>query len=162
MTTFKYKKGLVFGKFMPIHNGHLALINFAAAQCETLIVSMSYTINDPISPKLRYEWLEKIFENTPNITLAFVLDDFNDEGLSLFEATKQWAIFIQNRFPNIEAFFCSEDYGAPLSHHLGIPCVIFDKARTQVPISATLIRANPTQYADFLPEIVRPYFQNFD
>jgi HTH-type transcriptional repressor of NAD biosynthesis genes len=32
-------RGLVIGKFMPVHNGHIALINFAASQCDELIVS---------------------------------------------------------------------------------------------------------------------------
>jgi HTH-type transcriptional repressor of NAD biosynthesis genes len=54
------KRGLVIGKFMPLHKGHIALIEFAAALCDELIVSMSYTDNDPIDPQLR---LEKIAEH---------------------------------------------------------------------------------------------------
>ena len=153
-----YKKALVFGKFMPIHKGHLALIDFAKSQSESLIVSMSYTPNDPIDPQLRRDWLRQLFENQPNIELAFELDDFNDDGLPLFEATKLWADFIRKRFPDIEAFFCSEDYGAPLSHHLGLPCIVFDKSRTQLPISATKIRAEPLKFWDYIPSVVQPYF----
>ena len=153
-----YKKAFLFGKFMPIHKGHLALIDFAKSQSESLIVSMSYTPNDPIDPQLRLGWLRQLFDNQPNIELAFELDDFNDDGLPLFEATKLWADFIRKRFPNIEAFFCSEDYGAPLSHHLGLPCVVFDKSRTQLPISATKIRAEPLKYWDYIPSVVQPYF----
>ena len=153
-----YKKALVFGKFMSIHKGHLALINFAKSQSESLIVSMSYTPNDPIDPQLRFNWLRQLFDNQSNIELAFELDDFNDDGLPLFEATKLWADFIRKRFSDIEAFFCSEDYGAPLSHHLGLPCIVFDKARTQLPISATKIRAEPLKYWDYIPSVVQPYF----
>ena len=153
-----YKQGLVFGKFMPIHKGHLALIDFANSQCESLIVSMSYTSNDPIDPHLRLEWLTQLFDNQPNIEFAFELDDFNDAGLPLFEATKLWADFIRKRFPNINAFFCSEDYGAPLSYHLNLPCVVFDKPRLQLPISATQIRAEPFQHWHYIPSVVRPYF----
>jgi HTH-type transcriptional repressor of NAD biosynthesis genes len=153
-----YQKGLVFGKFMPIHKGHLALIDFAAQQCESLIVSMSYKPDEPIDPYLRFSWLQKIFENKPHIELAFVLDDFDDDGLPLFEATKIWADFIKNRFPDIETFFCSEDYGEPLSYHLGLPCGIFDKKRTNLPISATKIRTEPLKYWDFIPSVVQPYF----
>jgi HTH-type transcriptional regulator, transcriptional repressor of NAD biosynthesis genes len=153
-----YKKALVFGKFMPIHKGHLALIEFAKSQSETLVVSMSYTPNDPINPQLRQSWLKQLFDNQADIELAFELDDFNDDGLSLFEATKLWANFIRKRFPDIDAFFCSEDYGAPLSFHLGLPCIEFDKARINLPISATKIRCSPLKYWDFIPEIVQPYF----
>ena len=143
---------------MPIHKGHLALIDFARSQCESLIVSMSYTLNDPIDPRLRLEWLKQLFDNQSNIELAFELDDFNDDGLPLFEATKLWADFIRKRFPNINAFFCSEDYGAPLSYHLGLPCVVFDKPRLQLPISATQIRAEPFKYWHYIPSVVQPYF----
>jgi HTH-type transcriptional regulator, transcriptional repressor of NAD biosynthesis genes len=153
-----YKKALVFGKFMPIHKGHLALIEFAKSQSEALIVSMSYTHSDPINPQIRFSWLKQLFDNQSNIELAFELDDFNDDNLPLFEATKLWADFIKKRFPDIDAFFCSEDYGAPLSFHLGLPCIVFDKARINLPISATLIRNNPLRFWDFIPKIVQPYF----
>lgn len=153
-----YKKGLVFGKFMPIHKGHLALIDFASQQCESLIVSMSYKLDEPIDPHLRFSWLQQIFADKPNIELAFVLDDFDDAELPLFEATKIWADFIKKRFPDIETFFCSEDYGEPLAHHLGLPCCIFDKKRTTLPISATKIRTQPLKYWNYIPSVVQPYF----
>jgi HTH-type transcriptional regulator, transcriptional repressor of NAD biosynthesis genes len=153
-----YKKGLVFGKFMPIHKGHLALIDFAHNQCDALIVSMSYTPQDPINPELRLSWLKQLFDNQPNIELACELDDFNDDGLPLFEATKLWADFIKKRFPTIDAFFCSEDYGTPLSYHLGLPCIVFDKPRLNLPISATQIRQSPLKYWDYIPSVVQPFF----
>lgn len=107
----KIKKGLIFGKFMPVHAGHLALIAFAQAKCEHLIVSLSFMPDDPIDHTLRLRWLQKIFEGQPNITLVEKIDDFDDKSLPLFEATKLWADFIHQEFPDVEAFFCSEDHG---------------------------------------------------
>ena len=52
-------RGLVIGKFMPVYKGHIALIHFAASQCDELIVSMSYTHNDPINFQWRFNWLQK-------------------------------------------------------------------------------------------------------
>jgi len=154
----KLKKGLVFGKFMPVHKGHLALIAFAKSRCEHLIVSMSFMPKDPIDHTLRFAWLQKIFEGDKDITLVEKIDDFNDDNLPLFEATKLWADFIRREFPDIEGFFCSEDYGEPLAFHLGLPCIWFDKAREQVPVSATKIRQEPFEYWDFIPSVVQPYF----
>jgi len=154
----KLKKGLVFGKYLPVHTGHLALIEFAKSQCEQVIVSMSFTPNDPIDHTLRLGWLQKIFEGQPNIILVEKMDDYDDEGLPVFEATKLWAEFIRREFPDIEAFFCSEDYGEPLSFHLGLPCILFDKARLQISVSASKIRENPFAYWDFIPTVVRPHF----
>ena len=153
-----YKKSLVFGKFMPLHKGHLALIDFALSQSESIVLSMSYTPQDPVPKAIRISWLTALYGQNTNIELACELDDFNDDNLPIEQATKLWATFIQARFEGIDAFFCSEDYGQPLSKHLGIPCVLFDKARNLVPISATKIRENPLKNWDYLPKIVQPYF----
>lgn len=153
-----FKLGLVFGKFMPVHNGHLALIEFAKRQCEQIIVSMSYTEIDPISQELRFQWLQNIYLNDKNIILVKHLDDFNDESLNIFDSTKLWANFINKQFPEIDAFFCSEDYGEPLSYHLKLPNIVFDKSRRIFPVSATKIRLNPFKYWDFIPGEVKPYF----
>lgn len=150
--------GLVFGKFMPVHNGHLALIEFARQQCDHLIVSMSYTPDDPIPPDLRFEWLKSLLGTYPTIELACEADDFHDPTLSLWDATKAWAAFINRRFPTVSVFFASEAYGAPLAHHSGLRFVAFDPARQQVPVSATQIRADPEAYRAYIPAVVQPYF----
>ncbi len=150
--------GLVFGKFMPVHNGHLALIDFAAQRCDQLTVSMSVAPHDPIAPDLRLGWLRTLLADQPNVDIVTETDDFHDPALPIYEATHHWATFIRRRFPTVTAFFCSEDYGDLLSHHFGLPCVYFDKTRRLVPVSATQIRAQPAQYWDFIPDVVRPYF----
>ncbi len=152
------KKGLIFGKFMPFHKGHMALVEFALSTCECVIVSMSYTPEDPIPAEIRFQWLSQIFEDQPRVELFQALDDFPDENLSLFEATRLWATFIHQTFPDIEGVFCSEAYGLPLAQHLQLPVVFFDPDRVQVPVSATAIRKHPYQYWEFIPEVVRPYF----
>ncbi|RYF61112.1 MAG: hypothetical protein EOO39_31785 [Cytophagaceae bacterium] len=150
--------GLVFGKFMPVHAGHLALIEFARQQCDQLIVSMSYTPADPIPAAIRLAWLTELLAPYPTIEVVAEADDFHDPSLPLWEATKAWAMFIRNRFPTVTVFFASEDYGLPLAYHSGLRYVPFDPARQQVPISATLIRQDPARYASFIPGIVQPFF----
>ncbi|KAB7729959.1 AAA family ATPase [Rudanella paleaurantiibacter] len=153
-----FSHGLVFGKFMPVHAGHLALIDFALKQCERLTVSMSVTPDDPISPALRERWLRALLADRPGVEVVVVDDDFHDPALPLYEATKSWARFIRQRFPDVDAFFCSEAYGAPLSEHLQRPCILFDPQRVGVPVSATQIRTHPYRYWEFIPVVVRPYF----
>ncbi len=152
------KKGLIFGKFMPFHKGHLALVEFALSQCERVIVSMSYTPTDPIPAEIRFQWLHQIFDENPRIELFQAIDDIPDDGLSLFDATKLWAEFIHETFPDIDGVFCSESYGVPLAEHLGLPVVFFDRERIQVSVSATAIRNYPFANWEFIPEVVRPYF----
>jgi HTH-type transcriptional repressor of NAD biosynthesis genes len=152
------KRGLVIGKFMPIHQGHLALINFAVHHCDELIVSMSFTDTDPIDATLRFVWIKEIFRDIPIIKPSMVKDDFDDESLPFAERTKHWAAFIQKTFQPIDILFSSEEYGEPFASNLGAEHKIFDLQRSNIPVSASLIRKNPFQYWDFIPAIVRPYF----
>lgn len=152
------KTGLVIGKFMPVHAGHLALIEFAARNCDSLIVSMSYTEQDPIPAELRFQWLSALTRDKPNVKVVKVLDDFDQPQLDLEARTKVWAQFIKKTFLQTDTIFSSEDYGALLGKHLNIEHKTFDVERKQVPVSATLIREQPFRYWSFIPELVRPYF----
>lgn len=149
--------GLVFGKFMPVHAGHLALIDFAAKQCDRLIVSMSYLPDDVIPPERRI-WLTELLAPYPTIEVVAELDDFHDPTLPMDEATRLWAAFIKRRFPEVSVFFTSEAYGVPLARHSGLRHVSFDPPRQRVPVSATMIRQHPFQYWAYIPDVVRPYF----
>ncbi|GAB3778040.1 hypothetical protein GCM10028818_26210 [Spirosoma horti] len=150
--------GLVFGKFMPVHKGHLALIEFARRQCDRLIVSMTVTPDDPIPADLRLRWLTDLLASYPTIDVVAESGDFHDPTLPLWEATKLWAAFIKRRFPEVSVFFSSEEYAIPLAHHSGLRHVSFDPPRRRIPVSATNIRQHPARYWDYIPAPVRPYF----
>lgn len=153
------KHGLIIGKFMPVHNGHLALIDFAISQCDDLIVSMSYVRTDPIDPLVRFGWMHYLLNTRSHLRLAKVLDDFDDPTLPLAERTKIWAKIIVKKFPGVNILFSSEEYGELLSRHLGIMHVGFDRKRDKFPVSGTLIRTDPAKYQEYLPDIVKPYFR---
>src|SRR6187431_2410409 len=97
----KMKRGLVIGKFMPVHQGHLALIDFAASQCDELIVSMSYTPHDPIPADLRFSWLCEILRDKPTVNVSIVEDNFDDDTLPWPERTVLWSDFIKKAYPPI-------------------------------------------------------------
>jgi HTH-type transcriptional repressor of NAD biosynthesis genes len=119
---------------MPIHQGHVALINFAAAQCDELIVSMSYTDNDAIPASLRFQWIEEIFKDKPSVKPALVKDDFDDESLPLSERTKIWSDFIQQRYPPVQLIFSSEEYGESFAANINAKHVSIDTPRTSFPV----------------------------
>jgi HTH-type transcriptional regulator, transcriptional repressor of NAD biosynthesis genes len=152
------KRGLVIGKFMPVHKGHLALIHFAADRCDELIVSMSYTPHDPIPAALRFSWLQALCRDYPAIKPAMVVDDFDDESLPLPQRTKLWSTFIQKTYPPIDVVFSSEAYGEPFALNLGAAYVPFDPPRAHVPVSATAIRQHPLRNWEYIPSLVQPYF----
>src|SRR5688572_29624548 len=152
------KRALVIGKFLPIHQGHIALINFAASQCDDLIVSMSDKGDDAISPDLRFSWIKEIFKDNERITPNRLVDDFDNDSLDLVERTKVWAEVIRRHYPSVDILFSSESYGEPLAKHLGAEHKLFDTDRIKVPVAASLIRKHPFRYWDFIPEVVRPFF----
>lgn len=152
------KRGLVIGKFMPIHNGHIALINFAASKCDELIVSMSFTPQDPIDAELRFNWIKEIFKNQRNIKPAIIADDFDNDRLAIQERTKIWAKRMQKVYPKIDVLFSSEDYGKPFAFNLNAEHILFDQARIATPISATMIRNNPFKYWKHIPIEIKPHF----
>jgi HTH-type transcriptional repressor of NAD biosynthesis genes len=152
------RRGLVIGKFMPIHNGHIALINFAASQCDELIVSMSFTPEDPIDAELRFNWIKEIFKNQVNIKPAIIADDFDDDTLDLEPRTKIWAKRMQEVYPKIGILFSSEEYGKPFAFNLATKHILFDQDRIAIPISATMIRSNPFKYWNYIPDEVKPHF----
>lgn len=152
------KQGLVIGKFMPAHKGHLALIQFALQHCDDLIVSMSYKEDDPIPGSLRFFWIEEMLKEDHRIRPELVQDNFDDESQPLPERTKFWADFLNKKFGKIDVLVSSEEYGPWLATHLEAQHFFFDVNRTNVPVSATLIRQNPYRYWAYIPKEVRPYF----
>jgi HTH-type transcriptional regulator, transcriptional repressor of NAD biosynthesis genes len=152
------KRGLVIGKFMPVHAGHVALIDFAAAHCDEVIVSMSYTPSDPIPFQKRFDWLKEIFRDKPNIRIEIILDDFDHPQLPSEQRTKIWADKMKVVYPKIDLIFSSESYGESFAKNLEAKHMPFDEERRQFPVSASQIRQKPMTNWQFIPEPVRPYF----
>src|SRR5436190_8020586 len=135
-------RGLVIGKFMPLHAGHIALIQFAASLCDEVIVSMTYKDGDPIPGPQRFEWIREEFSHQPSIKPVISADDFDDESAPMAKRLPLWKAFIMKRFPRVDSIYSSEEYGAGLARELGASHYDFDPSRQKVPVSASMIRAN--------------------
>ena len=143
--------GVVIGKFYPPHHGHKLLIDTARAQVDNLSVIICGKPDQNPPPKLRAEWLREIH---PDVQVLEIDDIYgNDDDSQLWaKLTLGWLGF------RPDLVFTSEDYGYPYAHYLGSRHIQVDKARQIVPISGTLIRANPLQYWKFLEPCVRAYY----
>lgn len=151
-------RGLVIGKFDPVHAGHLALIRFASSQCHELVVSMSYTGNDSFPPEQRYAWLSLELSDVKNMELRMIKDDFDNPALPLPERTIIWADVIHKTYGQFDRIFSSEEYGDPFAASLDAEHIEFDRPRNQIPVSATAIKKNPFKYWEHIPVSVRPQF----
>ncbi|KYP14466.1 AAA family ATPase [Flavihumibacter sp. CACIAM 22H1] len=155
------KKGLVLGKFYPLHIGHIALINFAALHCDELTVLICASDLESIAGTLRKAWLDETFSNHPAIQpvlLTYKEAELPNSSVSSREIAAVWANKIRTVFPDIGVIISSEPYGAYLAEQLNCTYHLFDIERKQVPVSSTLIRNNPLRYWDYIAVAARPFF----
>jgi len=154
-------KGLVFGKFMPLHKGHLALIDFALNNCDHLTILLCYTKDEPIEGIIRKQWLDHEFENDKRCSIkAFEYDDslLPNTSVSSKVVSKKWAEALKQFLPGVDILFTSEQYGEYVSEYMNIKHRSFDKDRSMFPVSGSQIREYPFKYWDLLSEVALPWF----
>jgi NadR type nicotinamide-nucleotide adenylyltransferase len=178
----RFRRGLVVGKFCPLHLGHELLINRARSQCDDLIV-LSYTKPgfDGYDRERRAGWLHARFPDLAchviddgelarrcdarGIERRLVPDDdAPDEVHRQFVA---WLLMDLLDRP-VDAVFTSESYGDGFAAVLtkafssSVRHVCIDPARSALPVSGTQVRRDPLAcrhllgpevYADFVPRI---------
>ena len=57
--------GLILGKFLPPHQGHQYLFDFAQNYVDRLIILVGTLKNEPIPGKLRHAWVEEMAPASP-------------------------------------------------------------------------------------------------
>lgn len=166
----RFPRGLVVGKFCPLHHGHEFLIRTALAACdEVLVISYTKPEFDGAGVILRQQWLQSIF---PQIRLLVIDDEalrrlckilhiaevpeipHNDASADSHRRFVGWLCWTVLKTP-VDAVFTSEDYGdgfaAVLSDYFScrlqqpwqVEHVCVDRQRLTVPISGTAVRADP-------------------
>ncbi len=143
-------RGLVIGKFYPPHRGHKFLIDFARSQVDRLVVIVCERVDQSISGAMRKKWLEEIHSEIEVLVVEDILDDNNSEAWAI--ATRQALGYTP------DLVFTSERYGDAYARFLGAKHVLVDLSRTQVPIAATNVRANPFLWWEYLEPCVRAHY----
>lgn len=152
-------KGLVIGKFMPLHNGHIKLFEFALERCDELTIAMVVKPCDSIHPGIRKAWLQAYSDTALKPIVIDVVDEPLPKTQGIVpEAAKVWTEYFANRYHGIDRIFSSEQYGNMLAEAMGIEHIFYDEARLTTQISASEIRMNPERHLDYLPEVVRSYY----
>lgn len=179
--TRRFAIGLVVGKFAPLHLGHEWLIRQAQAQCEQLVLlSWSRPERAGCEPERRANWLRIRFPELRSwvVTPEWVARQ-RAQGLALPDLPDEAEPdAVQRQFvvdfcrvvlgQPVDAVFTSEAYGEGFAAHLSrcfgrpVQHVEIDRARTQVPVSGTRLRADihglreylaPSVYADFVERV---------
>lgn len=170
----RFKRGLVVGKFCPLHKGHELVIDHALDACEKVTV-ISYTKPefDRCEPAARARWLRALYPTCENLVLddgsladmctrlglpvrTLPHNDAPDDVHREFVAWLCWrvlghavdAVFTSEAYGEGFAAFLSNCFAAPVRH------VCVDRARLAVPVSGTHIRSAPHRYRQFMSPIV--------
>ena len=158
--THRQGVGLVLGKFLPPHQGHQLLFDFACAYAQQVIVLVGTLEREPICGALRHEWVQQMCAKHGERVKVVHLDDENPQYPE--EDPAFWDIWRQSILARCHTppdyVFASEDYGAPLAEVLGATYVALDPSRSMRPVSATMVRQDPLKHWKWLPEVVRPHF----
>jgi HTH-type transcriptional repressor of NAD biosynthesis genes len=154
-------KGFVFGKFMPFHSGHEAMIWFALSHCDHLTVIICCSDKELLPGSSRKQWIDHTFSAVPNIDI--VIFDYEEEELPSTSVTSQevsavWSAKFKEMFPEHAVVVTSEPYGELVAQYMGIRHIPFDLEKKLYPISATKIRENAFGNWDYLPESVKEDF----
>ncbi|ORB84905.1 transcriptional regulator [Mycobacterium kansasii] len=148
--------GMVLGRFVPPHAGHVYLCEFARQWVDDLTIVISVRARDPISGNQRLAWMRELFPFDRVIDLFMKEMQHPSEqppSRALLKASLEKVLSVRPDF-----VFASEPYGADLAQVLGARFVSVDQARTVVPVSATCIRADPFAHWQHIPRCVRPTF----
>lgn len=151
------KKGLVIGKFMPLHNGHIHLIDYALLHCDSLIIAIVVKPSDSIPVDIRLEWLEWLKETRPCIEVRIVDEALPHTETLQEDAARIWIDFFKRHFADINVIISSEHYGDMLAKAMSIEHIYYDVERLTINISGQEIRKCPSKNLEFVPEIVRNY-----
>ncbi|HEU0050467.1 MAG TPA: AAA family ATPase [Patescibacteria group bacterium] len=153
----KYKHGLVFGKFMPLHEGHLHLLRFARSSCEKLTILVCSLPTEPIPGDVRFAWVKEAMPDAEVIHHDDIIPQEPSEHPNFWQI---WHDSIRAHCPHakFDALFGSEDYGWKMAEVMGIEYVPVNRLRTLVPISGTEVRRDPMKAWSFIPSVARPYF----
>lgn len=175
-----FRKGLVVGKFCPLHRGHESVIRRALDDCAEVVV-LSYTVPEfpGCEPEKRRCWLERLFPEAHRLVIAAdnpwgleppANDDPDETRHRRFVAH----VCEEVLHTTVEAVFTSEAYGAGFAaeltrffrrrqpDHPAVQHVMVDPGRVTLPVSGTALRKDvhglrqwlsPVVYASFVKRI---------
>ena len=156
---------LIFGKFAPLHYGHLYLIRTALSQClkdDVLYILVSHNPELDIAPsEVRADWIRQLI---PDSRLKVIpTGEFPPSGKSVMAQRANFAYMCQY-LPSdisIDKVYCNEWYGAHIARDFNAEWVQIDPQRNHYPVSARQIRSEPDKYSDFLPPQIKKWYMAY-
>jgi len=155
-------RGLIVGRFQPLHKGHLAAIREALRKCDELIVVIgsaedSHTERNPFTAGERFQMLLSSLTSKERSRILIVpVRDLNRFSL--------WVSHVESHLPPFDVVFSNSDLTRSLFSHAGYK-VQRTKAYNPKEYSATEIRrriASNEKWKDLVPEPVARMLEAMD
>jgi HTH-type transcriptional regulator, transcriptional repressor of NAD biosynthesis genes len=165
--TSHFHRGLVVGKFSPLHRGHELLIREAFSRCREVVI-ISYAKPEPAGcgAERREQWLKELFPDALRLVVSDaklrkwggsaegfgeIPPDDAEESLH-----RRFVGFLCRRIlgVTVDAVFTSEDYGDGFARELTryfrkeipdtpeVKHILVDRERIRIPVSGTQIRSS--------------------
>ena len=154
------KIGFTIGKFAPLHKGHQYLIETALNEMDEVYVIVYETDVIDIPIEKRAGWINKLY---PNVKVILAKNPPKQYGLDE-KSVKIQTDYLKKILADIQVthFFSSEKYSKFVARELNVENRMVDFNRDYVPISASKIRAELDDCAEFLNEVVLSDLKNLN
>lgn len=150
------KLGVVFGTFAPLHKGHLSIIDKAKEENEKVLVIGSGYSGDRgdlygLPLITRVSLLQEQFKNDPSVIVRGLNEDFIPKYPNGWEPwLKMLKDLIDKEYANYVNIYVGELIYKEKINDLEPTYNVICLNRKELPISGTLIRANPELYIDYI------------
>jgi HTH-type transcriptional repressor of NAD biosynthesis genes len=152
----KARTGMLLGKFLPPHYGHVYLGDFAKNFVEDLTIVVGTLPAEPIPGELRFEWMRSLFPGVRVLHLNEILPQEPSEHPDFWNI---WRDVLKRILPcPPDVVFASETYGIKLAEVLGARFVPVDPSRHIRPVSGTAVRNDPFGNWELIPPPVRAWY----
>ena len=146
------KVGFTIGKFAPLHKGHQYLIEKMVNEMDVSYVVVYETDILDIPLERRAIWIKTLYEGVNILYAKNPPEQYGLDKESIDIQMRYLAEILGDIKPT--HFYSSEKYGAYVADYLKIEEVLVDRARVNVPISATKVRGNIEEYKKYLSDVV--------
>jgi NadR type nicotinamide-nucleotide adenylyltransferase len=148
--------GMLLGKFLPPHYGHVYLGDFARHFVKDLTIVVGTLESEPIPGRLRYEWMKQLF---PGANVVHLDEELPQDPSEHPDFWQLWKTALEKILPcRPEVVFASEPYGQKLAGVLGGRFIPVNPDRSIRPVSGTAVRVDPYKHWELIPPPVRAWY----
>jgi len=148
--------GIVIGRFLPLHAGHIATIRTARALVDHLTIILCWQAGDDVPGAKRLQWLLEMFPGVRIVGLGCTSPAEAAGSPRLLKALRDEIQDLHRAA--IDVLIASDRRQGALAEALGTRFMLLDPGHEAVPITSAEVRADPLGHWRFVPPAVRPTY----